>query len=265
MLQVTRHDPKDFRQRRPDPDKPGEWIWSIGSISGRPLYRLSEMLAADPAEPVLVVEGEKDVDRLRSLGFAVTTSSQGAGNWKYSDGSPLAGRNIVILPDNDASGRAYAAEVGSDLIGKAASVRLLELPVPVKGDVSDWLDVGGTADVLRELPAAAPAYEPTAAEPESISHDALALAGGQEPHRPVEIRRPLGPLVLSGPAHTGNATISGWYGPWLASSCATWPGASTRRSRPSCARPTPSLLSSTSPAATSSSQPEFATGTATGC
>ena len=36
VLQMVRYEPKDFRQRRPDPDKPGEWIWSIdGHPRGR--------------------------------------------------------------------------------------------------------------------------------------------------------------------------------------------------------------------------------------
>ena len=52
VLQVTRHRPKDFRQRRPDPKKPGEWIWNLKGIGQRPPYRLPELLAADPAEPV---------------------------------------------------------------------------------------------------------------------------------------------------------------------------------------------------------------------
>ena len=73
------------------------------------------------------------------------------------------------MPDNDNSGCLYAGMAGRDLSGKAASLRLLHLPgLPPKGDVSDWLDAGGTADELRRLAAAAPAYEPQddAEEPE---------------------------------------------------------------------------------------------------
>ena len=67
------------------------------------------------------------------------------------------------VPDNDDPGRAYAAEAGRDLVGKAASLRLLELPgLPAKGDVSDWLDAGGTADELRRLAAEAPFVRPAA-------------------------------------------------------------------------------------------------------
>ncbi|MFO0917199.1 MAG: hypothetical protein U0872_02665 [Planctomycetaceae bacterium] len=43
-----------------------------------------------------------------------------------------------------------------------ASVRIVELPgLPEKGDVSDWLNVGGTPEQLRELLGAAPLFDPT--------------------------------------------------------------------------------------------------------
>src|SRR4051812_10262182 len=143
-LQVVRYEPKAFRQRRPDPARPGEWLWSVGDLR-RPLYRLPELLAADPAELVFLVEGEKDADRLRSLSLVATTSAQGAKGWPLSDHVPLAGRHVVVLPDNDPPGREYAATVAGDLATVAASVRVLALPdLPDKGDVSDWLDTGGT-------------------------------------------------------------------------------------------------------------------------
>ena len=165
-LEVVRYEPKDFRQRRPDADKPGAWIWKIGDLV-RPLYRLPELLAADPADDVFLVEGEKDADRLRSIGLTATTTAQGAKGWPKSDHSPLAGRHVVLMPDNDDAGRSYAAQAGRDLIGKAGSVRLLALPgVPAKGDASDWVDAGGTADELRHLAAQAPLYEPPPAEEE---------------------------------------------------------------------------------------------------
>jgi hypothetical protein len=66
--------------------------WHKGAPRGpRIPYRLPELIAADPAEPVYIVEGEKDADRLASLGFVVTTTSGGS-NGKWT--SEL----IVILP-----------------------------------------------------------------------------------------------------------------------------------------------------------------------
>ena len=61
-FQVVRlADPKDFRQRRPDGK--GGWHWNIGGVR-RILYGLPELIASDPAEPVLIAEGERDADRL---------------------------------------------------------------------------------------------------------------------------------------------------------------------------------------------------------
>jgi len=118
----------------------------------RVLYRLPELAAVDPAETVYLVEGEKDVDRLRSIGLIATTSPMGAKKWSTDYEAPLSGRNVVILPDNDDPGRTHAETVARSLAGVAASVAVVELPgLPEKGDVSDWLDQGGTAEDLAEI------------------------------------------------------------------------------------------------------------------
>ena len=72
--QVVRWVPKDFRQRRPDGK--GGWINDIEGVARLP-YRLPEMLAA-PESLVFIVEGEKDADRLASVGLIATTNSGGA-------------------------------------------------------------------------------------------------------------------------------------------------------------------------------------------
>ena len=62
------------------------------------------------------------------------------------------GRDAIILPDNDDSGRDHADQVRQMLTGFARSVRVLPLPnLPAKGDVSDWLANGGTRDALLSL------------------------------------------------------------------------------------------------------------------
>ena len=185
MLEVVRYEPKDFRQRRPDPKKPGSWLWNIGGVA-RPLYRLPELLSANPADDVFLVEGEKDVDRLRSIGLIATTTAQGAKGWSKSDHAPLAGRHVVLLPDHDAAGRSYAAQAGRDLVGKASSLRLLELPDLLdKGDASDWLDAGGSADDLRHLAANAPLYDSPADERQRSG----SRSGRTRPPEPARIRQ----------------------------------------------------------------------------
>ena len=44
-----------------------------------PLYRLPELMAAAPIEPVWICEGEKDADNVAALGLIATTSPGGAG------------------------------------------------------------------------------------------------------------------------------------------------------------------------------------------
>ncbi len=52
-----------------------------------------------------------------------------------------------MIPDNDKAGRAHAALVYEVLKDVANSVSVLELPgLPEKGDVSDWIAVGGTKE-----------------------------------------------------------------------------------------------------------------------
>lgn len=148
LYQVCRYDPKDFRVRRPDGR--GGHIWNVRGVN-RVLYRLPELLASDPNEPVLIVEGEKDVDRLLTLGLVATTNLGGAGKWRSAYNEAFRGRRIAILPDNDEPGRAHAVAVAIALELIAGSIATIELPgLPPKGDVSDWLDAGRTvADLLR--------------------------------------------------------------------------------------------------------------------
>jgi RecA-family ATPase len=147
--QVVRRADKSFTQRRPD--GAGGWIYNLDGVE-RVLYRTPEVLDADPAEIVYVVEGEKDVDALVIRGLVATCNSGGAGKWPAEQSALLAGRTVAIIPDNDDPGRRHAAQVLAALRPHVASVRLLELGgLPHKGDVSDWLAAGGTVDELRAL------------------------------------------------------------------------------------------------------------------
>lgn len=158
IYQVCRMEPKDFRQRRPDGDG---WNWSIKDCRQIP-YNLPAMLAK-PTHTVIIVEGEKDADNLTAAGLLSTTNSGGSKKFPDDLCQHFTGRNVVILPDNDEPGRAHASLVAAKLSRIAASVRVVELPgLPAKGDVSDWLAAGGTADQLRALCKAAPVWiQPT--------------------------------------------------------------------------------------------------------
>lgn len=149
LYQVCRKNPKGFFQRRPDGK--GGWENNLNGVR-RVLYRLPELLESDPSATVFVCEGEKDVDALRSLGLVATTNPGGAEKWRNEYSNHLRRRHVVILPDNDESGRKYSEQVSKSLDGIVASVKVLRLPgLPEKGDVSDWLNADGNAVRLREL------------------------------------------------------------------------------------------------------------------
>jgi DNA polymerase I-like protein with 3'-5' exonuclease and polymerase domains len=151
VFQVVRYrDPKDFRQRRPDEGGDG-WIWSVKDIKPLPLYRLPEVVGAiAKKETVLVCEGEKDVDRAREeLGVVATTAPEGADKWDPSHTAMLRGAHVVLIPDQDEPGHKHMNAVARELLPVAKSVKLLELPgLSEGGDLSDWLDAGGTKEVF---------------------------------------------------------------------------------------------------------------------
>lgn len=187
LYQVVRFEPKDFRQRRPDPEHAGKWLWNLQETR-RVLYRLPELLASDPDATVWIVEGEKDADRLASLGAVATSNVGGAGKWKPEYAETLRGRDVVILPDNDEPGRKHARQVHDSLFSIARSVMALHLPeLPEKGDVSDWLQIEGNdlerlCTLAEAVGAATATYEqaqelmgePTPAEFWRRTHEGLA-------------------------------------------------------------------------------------------
>jgi hypothetical protein len=160
--QVVRRPPngtkKPFLQRRPNG---AGWIWNMEGVEPLP-YRLPELIEATNSI-VFIAEGEKDCDNLAELGFVATTNHGGAGKWRSSICCWFAGCDVVILPDNDEPGRRHAADVARQLSGIAASVRILELPgLPLKGDVSDWIDAGGSGEHLLALAEMTLFYDPPA-------------------------------------------------------------------------------------------------------
>ncbi len=149
LYQVTRTTPKGFFMRRPD-GREG-FKNGLGDVR-RVLYRLPDLLKTDRKQPVFIPEGEKDVDSLRGLGLIATCNLGGAGKWRDEYNNWLSERDVVVLPDNDPQGEEHAQKVVNSLLGVAASVKLVRLPdLPEKGDVSDWLNAGGTKEQLLGL------------------------------------------------------------------------------------------------------------------
>ena len=158
LYQVCRYAPKDFRQRRtPGPDDPPHkirdgWVWSVQGVRVVP-YKLPELLEAIANQhPVYIVEGEKDTDNLTKLNIAATCNAGGVGKWRHEHALFLTGADVILIPDNDDAGRVHMQAVARSLAGIANRIRVVDLPnLPAKGDVSDWIAAGGTAERLWNL------------------------------------------------------------------------------------------------------------------
>lgn len=116
-----------------------QWVWKA-LPAPRPLYGLQN-LAAMPNAPVLIVEGEKTADAAQAIfpAYAVTTWSGGAMAVDKADFSPLAGRCVVIWPDNDEPGFTAAVGVASKLerIAQLTSIVLPPDSFPSGWDLAD--------------------------------------------------------------------------------------------------------------------------------
>lgn len=158
------------------------WKWK-GLFAPRPLYGL-DRLAARPDAAALLCEGEKSTDAAGELlpGFVAITSPSGAKSAAKADWSPLAGRRVLVWPDADEQGAAYAADAERlALEAGAAGVARMNLDalaalhgdaLPKGWDAADAQAEGMDRDTLESI--AAEALErldaPTAdhqAEPEA--------------------------------------------------------------------------------------------------
>ena len=132
----------------------------------RPLYRLPQLLAR-PDAPVVIAEGEKSVDAAAQLlpGHVAIGFRNGAKSAGKSDWSPLAGREVVLLPDNDPDGDEFVLRVTQQLrkVGVASiSVCRPDPDAPAKWDIADGLADGwGVADAELWLQGAELAAEPS--------------------------------------------------------------------------------------------------------
>src|SRR5262249_44859467 len=162
-----------------------------------PLYHLPELAAA---ATVFVTEGEKAADLARGLGVVATTSAHGAKSAPKSDWGPLAGKDVVILPDADPEGESYATAVLGLLARlrprpRVRVVRLAALwgtaaPIPEGGGLAEWLrdgvpdswEPGRRREELERVAGAAPLIDLDAHETPGAKAkaDAPRRRGGQD-------------------------------------------------------------------------------------
>jgi 5S rRNA maturation endonuclease (ribonuclease M5) len=125
----------------------------------RPLYNLPNIMRAPE---IVVVEGEKAADALIAQNIDATTAMGGSNApLEKTDWTPLRGRKVLIWPDNDDAGRAYAEKLKTHLEAQGAlAVSVLNVPAskPEKWDAADaeGEDLGAMIRDMR-APAAQPA------------------------------------------------------------------------------------------------------------
>ena len=117
-FQVRRFEPKDFRQRRADPMRPGKFI---NNMHGAPalIYKLPKVAEAlRNGDDVYINEGEKDVQALwQGVSAVATCNPGGAGKWTSDHSAFFIGTEsrVVIVADRDAPGYRHALSVHASL------------------------------------------------------------------------------------------------------------------------------------------------------
>lgn len=153
----VRFEPKGFAWCTPKPDGG----YDYHKPDRVPVYN-APVLAKAPF--VYLVEGEKDVDTLTQNGIQAVSLPDGAmqGKWPSGYTNCFIGKVVIILPDNDDVGIAYARAAWEALrqVCPACAVRDLKKwwpEIPEKGDISDYIaaDKAAALNHLKQLQAKA--------------------------------------------------------------------------------------------------------------
>jgi 5S rRNA maturation endonuclease (ribonuclease M5) len=102
---------------------------------------------------VVVVEGEKCADALRELNIPATTALSST-SVDQTEWSPIYGKKVVIWPDPDKTGMAYARAIERKLTPHCPSVTTVDvvaLGLTGKEDVVDYIEQGHGSDAIRAI------------------------------------------------------------------------------------------------------------------
>jgi DNA polymerase I-like protein with 3'-5' exonuclease and polymerase domains len=183
LFRIVRTESKKFIAERYEN---GVFIRGINGVRRVP-YNLPAVIKA---KTVVIVEGEKDVETLRAIGIVAATNPFGAGKWDPSFNKHFQDKHVAVLGDNDPPGRAHAFNIATELLPVAKSVRIVALPVPEKGDVTDYLETHTKEDLLTLTKATKPftaeesskstkpsAWDKAKSAPELLAEEDLAITG----------------------------------------------------------------------------------------
>jgi hypothetical protein len=142
---TIRYEPKDFMQARIEN---GKWHFGLNTIELVP-YNLPVF---NKAESIFICEGEKAAEALIAKNLAATTFALGAGNLKDYYAKYFQDKNVVIIPDNDKSGKEHAQDVAKLLSNSAKAIKILNpISDKQKGDAVEFFKYGGTIEKLTAI------------------------------------------------------------------------------------------------------------------
>lgn len=205
---VARWDRPDRKIIRPVSQRGLAWV-KQNMRAPRPLYYQPELLADD--RPVLVVEGEVCADQARQLDLNATTWAGGSNAVAKSDWKPLAGKTVILWPDNDPAGRKAMDQIAATLLklDPSTSIKVIdtsEMELPEHGDIVDFFEARDSRDTedLRAMVEAqmneAPDWKPRDA---STSKQATPTVPAYEPFPVDSLPEPVREFVKAVAGATG--------------------------------------------------------------
>ena len=109
--------------------------------------------------PIIIVEGEKDVETLSNMEILATSLPNGGQSKQWHDelyNDSLQAHDIIILTDNDKTGEIYGETVAKNVSKIAKSVKIISAKTiwsecPEKGDISDIAEAIGQDKTIEQL------------------------------------------------------------------------------------------------------------------
>ena len=200
-----RFEPKAFRQCSADGIS-----WSVKNIKPKVPYQLFKVMGT---KNVYILNGEKACNKMNDIGQVGTCNIGGEGNWTSDLNKYFKGKEVFLLPDNDAKGRKHVEKVYSELKGVAASIKVVELPgLPEKGDFVDWIDTlddfETAAERLSIMVENADPHEPSTKNSTGFNAAELMLMELPEPRWAIPNILPEGLNILAGKPKMGKSILS---------------------------------------------------------
>ena len=107
-------------------------VWVLEDFPGGELTPLLNLphIKAHSDKPVVMVEGEKAAEAAGVIfgdAAVVTTNSNGNSAWRKTDLGPVAGRKVLLWPDNDDAGKTWQKDLGVALLALGCEVSVVDV------------------------------------------------------------------------------------------------------------------------------------------